>query len=218
MIAIATPSTEEIQREFEEMLPELSSRLHYRLFEHGPDRQAEFVAEGIALSWQAFLSARRRGKEITAGNLAWFAVRSVLSGRRLAGASSLDAMSDRPLARERIGERVSLHDLPDGTAFHRTWADRRWKWPILEYAMLSIDWTDFRKGLSDRDRVLLDLRLAGTRQKAIAEVLNVTPARICQRLVELRRKWEDFQGDAETPARAVQADDMQPVDSADAAA
>jgi len=195
MIAIATPSTEEIQREFKQLLPELSSRLRSRFFKHRPDLEDERTAEAVALSWQAYLSARRRGKEITAGNLAWFAIRSVLSGRRLAGSSSLDALSDRPLARERIGTHVSLSDLEDDSqqAFYRTFGDRRWRWPIVDVVGPKLDWSDFITGCDHRDQRISEMRLAGFSQTDIAAELGVSTPAVCQRLRAMRRRWDDTQ-------------------------
>ncbi len=89
MIAIAQPTDEEIRRKFKELLPELSSRLRHRFCQHEPDLRDEHIAEGIAISWQTYQSARRRGREPTAGNLAWYSGHCVLSGRRLMGVLSV---------------------------------------------------------------------------------------------------------------------------------
>ena len=104
MIAIAAPSDEDIQREFKEMLPELSSRLRYRFFEHGPDLQAEFMAEGIALAWQGFLSARHRGKTVTPGSLAWYTINRDYSypGRVYAGTRIWPSEAARGVEQRRI--------------------------------------------------------------------------------------------------------------------
>jgi len=85
MITSAVPSDTDIRREFRRLLRELSSRLRYRFFDCGPDVQAECVAEGVAMAWSAFRSARRRGKAVTAGNLAWYTIKALLSGRHLGG-------------------------------------------------------------------------------------------------------------------------------------
>ena len=195
MIAIATSTDEQIQNEFRQLLPELSSRLRARFFKIRPDIEDEHTAEAVALAWQAFLSARRRGKEITAGNLAWFTIRSVLSGRKLAGSSSLDALSDRPLARERIGEHVSLSDLDDDAerAFYKTFGDRRWRWPVVDVVGPKLDWSDFITGCDHRDQRIAEMRLAGHRQTAVATELGISAPAVCQRLRAMRQRWDDTQ-------------------------
>ena len=193
MVALTEPSDAQIRREFEEMLPELVSRLSCRFFEHGPELQAEGVAEGVALSWQAFVSARRRGKTVTPGNLAWYTSKAVLCGRRLAGATSLDALSTTRVARERIGEHVSLDDFEGDPqrAFYRTWGDRRWRWPVVDLVGTKIDWDQFLTTDCDRrDQRIIEMKLEGCPQIEIADELGVSPPAICQRLRSMRQRWD----------------------------
>jgi hypothetical protein len=191
MIAIATPTDEEIQDEFKEMLPELTSRLDCRFRGRNPDLRAENVAEAVALSWQMFQSARRRGKDVTAGNLAWYAVRQVLSGRKLAGSTNLDALSDTPISRERIGTHVGLSEIGDGEyRFYRVFGDRRWKWPIVDVVGARLDLASLIDECDERDRRIIEMKLAGHKQTAIATELGVSPPAVCQRLRSLRQRWD----------------------------
>jgi hypothetical protein len=192
MIAIAEPSDEQIRHEFEEMLPELVSRLRCRLFSKDLDLQDERTAEGIALAWQMFLSARRRGKDVTAGNVSWYSTRCVLSGRRLTGSTNLDAMSGTRVARERIGEYISLDDFegdPQRT-FYKTFGDRRWRWPVLDIVGIKLDWQAFIRRCDRRDQRIVELKLGGHSQLEIAAALNVSPAFVCQRLRAVRQRWD----------------------------
>ena len=195
MIAAAEPTDEEIRREFKELLPELASRLRYRFYENGPDLQDEYVAEAVALSWGMFQSARRRGRDVTASNLAWFAIKGVLSGRRLAGATSLDALSATRLARERIGKHISLEDFAGDPeqAFYRTYGDRRWRWPVVEVVGAKLDWSDFLAGCDQRDQRIVEMKLAGCPQTEIAATLGISPPAVCLRLRAMRRRWDDTQ-------------------------
>ena len=191
MIAVATPTDKQIQDEFREMLPELTSRLDCRFRGRSPDLRAENVAEAVALSWQMYLSARKRGKDVTAGNVAWYAVRQVLSGRKLAGTTNLDALSDTPLARERIGTHVSLSEVGDGeAAFYRVFGDRRWRWPIVDLVGSKMDLASLIDECDERDRRIIEMKLAGHRQTAIATELGVSPPAVCQRLRALRQRWD----------------------------
>jgi len=191
MIAIATPTDEQIQDEFREMLPELTSRLDCRFRGRNPDLRAENVAEAVALSWQMYLSARKRGKDVTAGNLAWYSIRQVLSGRKLAGTTNLDALSDTPLARERIGIHVSLSEIGDGeNAFHHVFGDRRWRWPIVDVVGPKLDLASLIDECDERDRRIIEMKLAGYRQTAIATELGISPPAVCQRLRALRQRWD----------------------------
>ncbi len=193
MIATAEPSIEQICHEFRELLPELSSRLRCRFCEHGPDLRDEYTAEGIALSWQAYQSARRRGKTVTPSNLAWYTIKAVIAGRRLAGARSCDALSETRLARERIGTHVSLSDFEGDrqSMFYRTWGDRRSRWPVVDLVATKIDWGQFLATHCDpRDRRIVAMKLDGHPQIEIADELGISPSAICQRLRAVRQRWD----------------------------
>jgi hypothetical protein len=194
MIAIAEPTDAQIRREFEEMLPELSSRFRYRFLSNGSDLQDERTAEAIAFSWQTYQSARRRGREPSAGNLAWYSSRCVLSGRRLAGATSLDALSETRVARERIGGHVSLSEIGENAqTFYRVFGDRRCRWPVVDIVGVKMDWQAFMSRFDQRDQRIVKKTLDGCRQIEIAADLGVSPAFVCQRLRAVRQRWDNTQ-------------------------
>ncbi|MCY2927503.1 MAG: hypothetical protein NT031_19110 [Planctomycetota bacterium] len=115
----------------------------------------------------------------------------VEAGRQVAGTSTVDALADTPLSRQRIGRHVSL-DTPGlpCSAFYTTFGDRRWKWPVIDYVAPHVDLDAFRARCSHRDQRLLEMKLDGCQQTDIAAALGVTAATICQRLHRLRRRWE----------------------------
>jgi hypothetical protein len=192
MIAIAEPTDAQIRHEFERMLPELTSRLRYRFFSNDPDLQEEHIAEATAIAWGTHQSARRRGREPSASNLAWYSGHCVLSGRRLTGATSLDALSATCVARERIGEHTSLDDFEGDPqrAFYKVFADRRWRWPIVDVVGAKLDWESFINRFDRRDQQIVEMKLNGHAQIEIAAELGVSPAFVCQRLRALRQRWD----------------------------
>ena len=192
MIAPAQPTDAGVQRDFQALLPELTSRLSFRFYSNGPDLQAEYTAEAVALSWQMYRSARNRERKPSVANLAWFAVRQVVAGRRLAGSTSLDAFSDTPLARQRIGRHVGLADVKSDPqeSFYRTFGDRRWRWPMIDVVGTKLDWTDFLAACSQRDRRIVEMKLQGHAQTEVAVALGISPPAVCQRLRALRQRWE----------------------------
>ena len=194
MIAIATPTDAQIRLEFEKMLPELTSRFRCRFLEHGPDLQGEYAAEATAFAWAAYLSARRRGRTPSAGNLSWYAIRGVLSGRRLAGATSLDALSQTRVARNRIGTHVSIDDFEADrqSMFYKTWGDKRWRWPVVDIVSTRLDWDQFLSTDCDhRDRRIVEMKIEGCPQIEIADELGISPPAICQRLRSMKQRWDD---------------------------
>ncbi len=60
-------------------MPELFSRFHVRFYHLGPERQDDATAEALAIAWQTFLAARRKGKPIAPSTLAFYTAKSVLN-------------------------------------------------------------------------------------------------------------------------------------------
>jgi DNA-directed RNA polymerase specialized sigma24 family protein len=190
MIAFAKPAAADVHRQFEAMLPGIQGRLRRRFRRYGDERRDEYVAEAVAWSWQMFLAARRQGRQVTPGNLAWFAGKAVAAGRRLAGSTELDALSDGPLARRRIGAHLSLDSLTTTTGFCQTFGDRRWRWPVVDVVAPVVDLEDFMATCDGRDRRIVDMKLDGCQQKEIAEDLGISPSAVCLRLQAMRRRWD----------------------------
>ena len=191
MIAPNLPTLEEISSEFTAFLPGLAGRLANRFRRKDPEAQADAVAEAVGLSWLMYLSARMRSKKVGPSTLAFYAGRSVDAGRKVAGHSSKDAMSDSPTARERIGQHVSLDDgVLSQARFYMTFGDRRWRWPVHMYVALRLDFQSFLTRCGTRDRRIVEMKAEGHRQEEIAARLGVSASAVCQRVRILRRRWE----------------------------
>jgi len=191
MVALTEPSDAQIRREFETMLPELSSRFHYRFLSNTPDLQDERTAEAIALSWQTYLSARHRGRGPSVSNLAWYCGHSVLSGRRLTGATSLDALAETRVAKERIGAHISLSEIGENAQnFYRVFGDRRCRWPVVDLVGTRLDWQAFLNRCERRDQRIIEMKLDGHTQIEIAAELGVSAAFVSQRLRVVRQRWD----------------------------
>ncbi|MCY2929839.1 MAG: hypothetical protein NTV86_10170 [Planctomycetota bacterium] len=109
----------------------------------------------------------------------------------MAGNSTVDALSDTRLSRQRVGRHVSL-DSPGvaAAAFFKTFGDRRWRWPVLDCVAPHLDLEAFLANCTARERRLVGMRLKGYRQTEIATRLHVTPPAVNQWLAGLRQRWE----------------------------
>ena len=193
MVAAVVPTDRKIQKEFLKLLPQLCWRLQRRFSGFGPDCREEHVAEGIALGWSFYRSARKKNKRITVGNLAWYVVKTIRDGRRLTGSCTVDVMSEAPLTRQRVGQILSLADPgpgEDGDPLYEIIADRRWRWSMVDYVGTRLDWDAFVRGCSRPNRQILAMRQKGIEQREIAAALRVTLPSVCQRLRDLRSRWE----------------------------
>jgi DNA-binding NarL/FixJ family response regulator len=96
------------------------------------------------------------------------------------------------VARERIGEHTSLDDFEGDPqrAFYKVFADRRWRWPIVDVVGAKLDWESFINRFDRRDQQIVEMKLNGHAQIEIAAELGVSPAFVCQRLRALRQRWD----------------------------
>jgi hypothetical protein len=109
----------------------------------------------------------------------------------LAGATSLDALAETRVARERNGVHVSLSEIgEDAQNFYRTFGDRRWRWPVVDIVGAKMDWQSFMSRFDQRDQRIVEMKLDGCPQIEIAAELDVSPAFVCQRLRAVRQRWD----------------------------
>ena len=113
----------------------------------GAEERQELAQDALAIAAALLTSAQARGKQVSAGNLSYYAVKLVRQGRRSAGQSKTDVMHpyaqmtgrsrlvsmDAPLTEEAAGEEtLSLHDvLADQAEDPALAASRRLDWERL---------------------------------------------------------------------------------------
>lgn len=175
--------------DFEEAFSELLERLNAHLrFDPDPE---ELVAEAIALAWKTRQAARKIGKAVRVGTLAFYAACSARAGRSITGSTSRDALSRTALARSRRAVPQSLPDPDDSPGgFRMLFGDRRCRWPVPDLVAACLDFQDFIARQCDpRDRQIIDDRLAGLRNSEIADRLGISRPAVSQRLRALERRW-----------------------------
>ena len=135
------------------LMEHIAPRLHVTsrcLPQVGADDAEELYQDGIAIAAQMLDSAERRGKKVTAGNIAWYAGKQLASGRRSTYGGRADALSpaaqlddnaqltslQQEVARDPItGEGIALADLlADGAE------------DPAEAACRNLDWEEFLSG------------------------------------------------------------------------
>ena len=83
---------EQAQQTFLEMMPDIEKIAGCAFRELNPDARDEALAETVAQCWQNHLHCSQEGKDPGASSMAYYAVRSVRSGRRFAGSNSAEVM------------------------------------------------------------------------------------------------------------------------------
>src|SRR5258707_8163930 len=83
-----SPTTEELL--IQEVAPRIRNSVANSVLQVGTDDIGELVQDGIAIAAALLSSADARGKQISAGNVSYFAVKLVRQGRRSTGQSRTD--------------------------------------------------------------------------------------------------------------------------------
>jgi hypothetical protein len=199
----------ELRRRFLTILPKIKThaRIHFR------DRRcrstkADFVAEVVAIAWKWFLRLYERGKDplLFPSALATYAVKAVRGGRRLCGQlKAKDVLSER--AQQRHGFTVSvlptsvrtshenLYGAVDGQRRQDEYEERlqdNTRTPPDEQAMFRIDFGQWLKSLTARERKIIKAMLRNERTKDLAKHFQLSQARISQLRREFHEDWTRY--------------------------
>jgi hypothetical protein len=206
MIAAAkwfrSPSTDQLGAKFLVLLPRLQThaRIHFRDI-RCPETRADKIAETIALAWRWYRRLEEKGKDVLRFPMAFaaLAVKAVRCGRRVCGQErAKDVLS--ATAQHRHGFRVeylpvaprtafaSLYAQPQGQKLQDTFEERlahNTQTPVPDQASFRIDWPQFLRSLTERDRRLAEFLALGHSAKKAAATFGLSPGRVTQ----LRQSW-----------------------------
>jgi DNA-directed RNA polymerase specialized sigma24 family protein len=176
------------------------------------DAKQDAIQETIGLAWAWFCSLARRGKDATAFPtvLASYAARAVRSGRRVCGRErKKDVLS--PVAQREHGFAVehlphatttsheNLYASPHGQdrldAFEERLRDNT-QTPPDEQAAFRIDFPEWRRTHSERDRRLIDTLMLGERTQEVSRKFGVSEGRISQLRREFYEDWRRFHNES----------------------
>ena len=188
-----------LQSRFLALLPRIESyaRFHFRGVRCA-NRKADRIAEVIALAWKWFLRLEERGKDVTEFLTVFvnLAVRSVRSGRRLAGMLRVkDVLSSRAQYRQGFAV-MSLpnYSTQQGNSFDDALRDNTHSEPG-DAAAFRIDFPRWLATLNPRDRRLAHDLMLGEKARVAARKVGVSAARVSQLRQELCDNWKHFHGE-----------------------
>ena len=81
----------------QEVAPRLRAAIPKTVPMVGPDDPDELLQDGLAIAVGLLQSAQRAGKKVSAGNIAYYAILALRSGRRSTGVHKNDVLT-RPLS------------------------------------------------------------------------------------------------------------------------
>lgn len=167
------------KEQFEALIPEVRARLH---FPFNPDADSE---RSLAMAWSflLYLSAARKGKAVTASNLAYYASRLSLAGRQVPPTSSMDAF-----VRGNYKNPVSVdsEDMVDVICEMQT------RYNVADYVAFKIDFNEFLAHRPHREREMARLLSEGYQRKEVAKKLNMHSSCVTMAMQRMAAEWKAF--------------------------
>jgi hypothetical protein len=202
MIAIArSPKRKAVSRrrndKFLELLPTIQQQAAFAFRRVPVEAREELIQEVAAQAYSLFvrLAKRRKLALVFATPLARFAIGNVRAGRRFASRrNSREIMSSRACGTKGfIIERLDHFNLQTGQWCEALVEDRT-AGPA-QITETRIDFADWLKTLSNRDRELAETLARGETTGCVAHMFGVSAGRVSQLRRDLCQSWRTFVGE-----------------------
>ena len=162
-----------------------------------PEARDEAVQEVVANSFAAYRSLLDRGRAhvIAAAPLARYAVAQTRAGRRVGGQLNRDDVSS-PYCQHRRGIGLeSLEQIDNATgAWLEILVEDHSSTPA-DIVAIRLDFQTWLDALPPRQQQMAEVLSIGETTQAVAQLFDVTAARISQVSSQLKAAWEAFQGE-----------------------
>lgn len=168
---------------------------HARIYFRKDRDHDERIAETVALAWKWYVRLLQRRKDPCQwpSAFAGYATRAVRSGRRACGHERVkDVMS--PNAQQR--HRFYCGKLPDFSTLNTNPLAEaltdNCRSPVPDQVQFRVDFPDWTRTRTERDRRLIGDMATGERTKHLARKYRLSPARVSQLRREYHGDWELF--------------------------
>jgi hypothetical protein len=195
----------------DQVLPRLQSAIPSAVSCIGSEDAEEIIQDGVALAAKMMHNAElggkklvqsaskvKQGKQVTAGNIAYYCIVKLRNGCRSSGMVTGDVYGSGAQIQGRTRltslDEVAARDEEGGEIFefHDVLADEG-EDPATK-ATRKMDWETFMSGLSERERVAILFMLEGKTLRHAAHVLRVSDSAMQESKRDLRVKILSFMG------------------------
>ncbi len=182
-----------------DVVPRLRSAIRIAVAHVGSEDTQELLQDGIVMAAKILTSATRKGKRVTAGNVAYYTLQHLRSGRRTVGYSSVDVLASGTQLNGRsavgsIHEEVPMSSETDETVPVSELLSRDEEDPSTK-ATRRLDWQEFYRTQDRNGRQLLTCIAEGQSPREIADQLKLTRLAVRERTDQLRTAVKSFFGD-----------------------
>jgi hypothetical protein len=183
----------------EQVVPRLRSAIPVVCHCVYPEDQAELVQDSIAMACKLMHNVESKGKQVTPGNIAYYTIQHIKSGRRSTGSSVVDVHASQTQLNgttriSSLDEVVASNEECGGEIFTFNDVLSNDQEDPGTKAARKMDWESLLASLSLRDRAIIQFMIEGKSGSAMARKLKVCPSTISNRKRDLAVKIQDFMG------------------------
>jgi DNA-binding CsgD family transcriptional regulator len=164
-----------------------------------PEDTQELVQDSIAMAAKLMHNVEAKGKKVTPGNIAYYTIMHIKSGRRSTGSSVVDVHASQTQLNgttriSSLDEVVASNEECGGEIFTFNDVLSNDQEDPGTKAARKMDWESLLASLSLRDRAIIQFMIEGKSGSAMARKLKVCPSTISNRKRDLAVKIQDFMG------------------------
>ena|ERR1035441_8849576 len=182
----------------EEVVPRLTAAIPRLVNQIGSEDAEELVQDSFCLAAKLLDNAEKAQKQVTPGNIAYFTILHMKSGRRSTGNSNADVLGSAT----QLNGRSSLNSLDEVVAINESGDEVFQIHDVLSTnqedpatkAARNLDWDVFLARLTERERSLVQCVLAGEKWNGAAKEIGVSINTISFDRTNLARKIVEFMG------------------------
>lgn len=181
-----------------EIVPRLQSTIPYSVHGVGSEDAAELIHDATAIAAQMLHNVELAGKSVTPGNIAYYAVQHLKSGRRSTGSSVVDAhgIGTQLNGRTRLSsldepvtaENENGENLTFGEVLSQDWED-----PAM-LAARKLDWETLLALLTEREKAIVVYLTEGRTVSEVATLFKVSRSTMQQCKERLVTLIQEFMG------------------------
>lgn len=180
----------------QEIIPRLKSAIPVAVICVGCEDAAELVQDATAFAAKLLRSVEKAGKKVTPGNIAYYTIQHIKSGRRSTGASVADVYGSATQLRGRT-RLMSLEEQADGEeqevfTFNDVLSTDQ-EDPSTRAAR-KLDWETLCAGLPEQERAVVEFIAQGKTFRQVAQAFGVCDSAIHKSKEALGSKILEFMG------------------------
>lgn len=183
----------------DQVVPRLKSAIPKVVHCVGAEDAQELIQDSIAMAAKMLHNTEQAGKKVTPGNIAYYTIQHIKSGRRSTGSSTVDVYGSGTQLKgntrlNSLEEVVASNEESGGEIFELHDVLSRDEEDPGTKAARKMDWASFMASCSARDQAIIQFLIEGKTGSAMARKLGVCTSTINSSKKNLAVKILEFMG------------------------